>query len=201
METTTQNNQTSQSVGARFPMPKMDSQKDQIISPPLPVATEPVDQLPTLNDIPAEIIKAGDYHPLYCDKIIEFFESFEMTKTITETLTWKNGDIREIEKEVANPPPMAYDFGRSVGVRVSRLKLWAKKYPEFAEAVDECNEIVKGFIVKNGLAGLYPSQFAIFAAKNLTDMKDKNIVENVTVDINKVLDQIERGTLEIHNGI
>lgn len=139
---------------------------------------------------------------MVAEKMIDFFEAAPMTKTIIEVMTWKTGEVREVEKEVACPPPMIGEFARSIGVKVSKLKLWNRTIPEFAEAVEECNEIVKEFIVKNGLSGKYPSQFAIFAAKNLTDMKDKQIHENRTVDINKVLDKLEKGNLnEVYDGL
>lgn len=185
-------------VGVRFPLPGENKNNEIVI----PTQVVPSQVLPSkVSPVQGDIVKPGEYNPAYCEAMVDFFLATPITRTIVETMTWKNGEVREIEKEVANPPPMISEFARSIGVRVSKLKAWRKKHIEFAEAVDECQEIVKEFIIKNGLAGKYPTQFAIFAGKNLTDMKDKQIRENRNLDINKVLDQLEKGTAEdVHDG-
>lgn len=194
----------TQQVGARLNMDSLRPEKPKEYLPninDLP-ATKYVSPITPLKDEGGVVISAGEYNPIYGQKMIDFYADAPMKRTIIETMTWKNGEMREIEKEVACPPPMIGEFARSIGVRVSKLKMWAKKHVEFAEAVDECNEIVKEFIIINGLSGQYPSQFAIFVGKNLTDMKDKSTVETVHVDINKFLDQLEKNnTNQIADGI
>lgn len=49
---------------------------------------------------------------------------------------------------------------------------------EFCVSYNECKAIQKEYVIENGLAGNVNSTFAIFAAKNLTDMKDSQQLEH-----------------------
>lgn len=135
----------------------------------------------------------GEYRPEYAQMMLVFFESVEKNTEIYETTTWRDGREREVLKLRPNAPPMFSEFARTLGVSERKLKSWARAHPDFGEAYEICAAIVKEFIVENGLLGNYPSQFAIFAGKNLTDMKDKVEVERRTLDVNKLLDDIESG--------
>jgi len=142
--------------------------------------------------VEGEIVLPGEYKPEYCEQMTAFFEKAEMTKIVYETMTWKNGEVREVEKEVPLPPPQFSEFARTVGVTHRRLKSWAKKYPAFAEAYEECKDIFKEFIISNGLTGKYPGQFATFVAKNETDMKDKTVNENYNFNMTEYLNSLEK---------
>lgn len=136
-----------------------------------------------------------EYTPEIGEKMLEFFTAAEPTRIVVDVMTWKNGEIREVEREVPNPPPSFSKFARSIGTTTYRLNQWKKQQPEFKEYYEECQQVIKEFIVENGLTGKYSGAFAIFAAKNLTDMKDKSIVEKRNVDMNKFLDQLEKGDI------
>ena len=136
---------------------------------------------------------AAEYRPEYAQMMLDFFESVEKNTEIPETITWRDGREREVLKLRPNAPPMFSEFARTLGVSERKLKSWTREHAEFREAYEICASIVKEFIVENGLLGNYPSQFAIFAGKNLTDMKDKIIEERRTLDVNKLLDDIDSG--------
>lgn len=140
-------------------------------------------------------IAAGLYVPEFAEMMIDYFEAAEKFRTVYETVTWKNGEVREIEKQVPNAPPSPREFARSIGVTHKRLKAWAKKFPEFKDAYEQCEEIYKDFLIENGLLGHYPAQFATFVAKNETDMKDKNINENFNFNVTDFLNNLERGKI------
>ena len=107
----------------------------------------------------------------------------------------KDGEMMEKERHIPNSPPMFSEFGRTIGVSERTLKGWVKKYPEFGEAYEICQDIIQEFFVENGVKGDYASQFAIFAAKNLTKMKDVMVNKNENYDMKAVLDAIEKGII------
>lgn len=150
-------------------------------------------QIVSHETVEGQIVAAGDYRPEYCEKMIEYFESVEKVRIVTETMTWKNGEVREIEKEIPNPPPQFSEYARSIGVTHRKLKAWAKDHPEFSEAYTTCEEIFKEFLIANGLTGNYPGQFTTFVAKNETDMKDEHTVNNRTFNMTDFLNKLERG--------
>lgn len=134
------------------------------------------------------------YHPEIGNLMYRWFANMPKVRVVSETMTWKNGEVREIVKEVACPPPHFSEFARELNLTEQTLRVWAKKYPEFRESYLACKAIIKEFLIDNGLLGKYQGQFAQFTAKNLTDMKDKTVEQKQTVDINKLLDQIEKSS-------
>jgi hypothetical protein len=134
------------------------------------------------------------YHPAYGQQLIDFFDSHDKYAIITETLVWKSGEVREVQKKVANPPPSFRDFAKKIGVRYKTLELWAKKYPDFLECMEEAQEIYKDFLIENGLLGKYTGEFTKFVAKNKVGMKDQSETKNLNVNfsVNTLLDEIEK---------
>lgn len=57
---------------------------------------------------------------------------------------------------------------------------------EFASSYKKCKELQKEFIIKQTLAGKYNPTFAIFTAKNMTDMRDEKHIK-ADVNVNKLL--------------
>ena len=55
---------------------------------------------------------------------------------------------------------------------------WTKVHPEFSEAYKKAKDMQKEFLIEQGLEGNYNTAFAIFTAKNITDMRDKQEVEH-----------------------
>jgi len=56
---------------------------------------------------------------------------------------------------------------------LEQIKLNAEQIKEFCNAYKEAKELQKEFLISIGLAGAAPAPFAIFTAKNVTDMRDK----------------------------
>ena len=139
-----------------------------------------------------QIVKPGEYHPGYAEQMLRWFDRPKVKK-IYDTYTWKSGAVSEKERFVANTPPHFSEFARSIGVTTRTLKRWARDHAEFGEAYQMCQEILEEFLIDNGLTGAYGAIAMKFVAVNRTKMKDKVVQENVTVDINKVLDGIAAG--------
>lgn len=74
--------------------------------------------------------------------------------------------------------PFLSRFAREVaGVCQDTAIEWTKKYPEFSEAYKKAKDMQKEYLIEQGLSGKINTVFAIFTAKNITDMRDKNETE------------------------
>lgn len=80
--------------------------------------------------------------------------------------------------------PTKEGFAFSIGVHCETLTNWAKKFSEFFEAFKKAENLQKNILIQNGLNGNYEKVFAIFVAKNVTDMKDQQVVEHHSKNIN-----------------
>ncbi len=112
-----------------------------------------------------------DYDEKYCNEIVEFF-SVDPYREVSEVIEGK-GFSKESFKLVPNKLPFLSAFARKIGVCHDTLIEWTKIHPEFSEAYKNAKELQKEFLIENGLQGLYSAPFAIFTAKNITDMRDK----------------------------
>lgn len=139
-----------------------------------------------------EKVPPGEYHPEYCKKMLEYFDKPKMIE-IKDQYTWKSGAVSEKSRFVPAPLPHFSYFARSIGVSTRQLKAWRRKHEEFREAWDQCQEIVDEFLIDNGLVGGYGPVAMKFVAVNRTNMKDKQVHETRSIDMNKVLDQIAEG--------
>ncbi len=123
------------------------------------------------------------YKKEYCDRIIEFF-----SRPPYEEIEVKhhNKDGKVIKKEIKRKPndlPFLFEFAHEIGVSDRTLERWAKKHKEFCRAYKEAKELQKNFLIINGLLGLYKPAFAIFTAKNITDMRnEKSLNLDAAVD-------------------
>jgi hypothetical protein len=117
------------------------------------------------------------YKKEYCDEIITFFDRELYHKELIEVKV-KGGGTKEEFREVPNDIAFFSEFARKIGVTTSSLDRWVHKYPEFRDAYKKAQQIQKEFLIKNGLAGRYNPTFAIFTAKNITDMRDKQEVDH-----------------------
>lgn len=144
--------------------------------------------------IARRILSKVEYKQEYCETMLAYFISKPKTSDKVETYVWKKtGMVDERYKTVANPPPMFSEFGRTIGVSEKTLQRWAKTYPEFGEVYEICQGIIQEFFVSHGVRGDYAGQFGIFAAKNLTNMKDVQVNKNENYDMKSILDAIEKG--------
>ena len=151
------------------------------------------------RELAKKLLAKVEYEKTHGADMLEFFLSKSRSRIATETHYAKDGSLFEREKVVPNAPPMFSEFGRTIGVSDRTIKSWVKKYPEFAEAYEICQDIIQEFFVENGVKGNYASQFSIFAAKNLTRMKDVMVNKNENYDMKSILDAIERGQT-VHEG-
>lgn len=130
---------------------------------------------------------------LFADEIIEYFCNAETSEEVSELVTNRRGEEYYNRKIIARPPPMMSAFGRQYGLTMTELKRLAENFPDtIGHAFELAADVVKEFFIENGLLGRYNSQFAIFAGKNITDMKDKTEHLNTNVNLHGFVEQIEK---------
>lgn len=122
------------------------------------------------------------YKKEYCKQMLKFF-SIAHTEERYEVTTDKNGEkVKTVEK--ANPLPTFEKFAVSIGVCSSILIEWCKEHQEFEHAYLQCKELQKDMLNDLAMRGFYNPTYTIFVAKNITDMKDKQEVnEDMFEDI------------------
>jgi hypothetical protein len=126
------------------------------------------------------------YKPEYDQAIIDFFNR-PRTRIVKEKLYYKNGSIREYEKEIPADLPFLGSFAHSIGVTHQTLIKWAEDFPSFSKAYARAKEIQEEFLANNALRGLYNAHFAFQTAKNVCgwrDVKEQNVSGDLTVTVN-----------------
>lgn len=116
------------------------------------------------------------YEEKYCEEIVEFFTREPFTPILIEndegeTVVATNKNGQPMLKPC--PLPTLEGFAIKIGVHRETLNNWAVKNPKFFDAIKKAKDRQKEILVQNGLVGAYEKVFAIFVAKNVTDMSDK----------------------------
>lgn len=132
------------------------------------------------------------YKPEYCQMLIEFFDVEPFYEK--EMPHYKDGEISWVDYKLkANPLPTIRKFAKKIGVHVSNVYRWINEHVEFCDSFTQAKELRKWMLIENGLNGCYNPAFAIFVAKNITDMKDTSTHEGeFNVNVNITLDQAQR---------
>lgn len=108
------------------------------------------------------------YKPEFCQEMIDYF-TVEHTRTV---LRFNEKTKTEYEVDVPNKLPTLAGFAGKIGVSRGTLKKWAEAHPDFLSATTRAKALAEDMVVNNTLLGHYQSNFAIFVAKNYTDMRD-----------------------------
>lgn len=99
------------------------------------------------------------YDEKYCDELVEFFDRRPNTNS--------DGEITACEF------PTFERFAYNIGVHRETILNWVDKHPSFFDAYKKAKDLQKDILIQNGLMGGYDRTFAIFTAKNVTDMRDR----------------------------
>lgn len=125
------------------------------------------------------------YKQEYCERVIEFFDQDPY-----QPLMIKDENDNKIVATNKNghpiftpcPLPTKEAFAFSIGVHRGTLLNWAKVHDRFFVAIKKAEDLQKNILIQNGLIGNYDKVFAIFVAKNVTDMNDRQDVHtNLTI--------------------
>jgi len=117
--------------------------------------------------------RPSKYKKKYCKEIVEFFRRSPFTEREIPVYNKEGGILRTDYKKEPNSIPFFFEFADKIGVSDRSLERWEKRYEEFSRAYKKAKELQKAFLITNGLLGLYNPTFAIFTAKNITDMRDE----------------------------
>lgn len=117
------------------------------------------------------------YKTEYCKKMFNFF-NIEHTYLKEVTTTDKKGEERTTYVEVANKLPTFEKFAVMIGVCRDTLDQWKKEHAEFSDTYKKCKDLQKDMLNDLAMRGFYNPTYTIFVAKNITDMTDKQIVDN-----------------------
>ena len=126
------------------------------------------------------------YKPEYCQQIIDFFNKKPYEPIMIKAKDGE-GEVVATDKNgraLFNPCslPTKEGFAISIGIHRETLINWSKKHTEFFDAIKKAEDYQKDILIQNGLIGNYDKTFAIFVAKNVTDMNDKQTVDNISSD-------------------
>lgn len=120
------------------------------------------------------------------ERLMAYFD-VPATRTVTRKTWTKDGRQIEEEIEIANELPLFEGFSVENRISLETLNVWAKpenaeKHPGFSEAYKFAKQCQKRILIANGLASRYATPFAIFTAKNITDMRDQVDQRHVDAD-------------------
>lgn len=145
------------------------------------------------------------YKKDFCEQMVAFFtcEAYEKVEVERHEIQTKYGTNTHIKyKLVPNKLPFFEAFARKIGVAYSTLQKWATvtkgkkdtrpRYPEFAEAYNKCKQLQKEQLIHAGIVGAIPPATYIFTAKNITDMVDKQLVDDTIREV-RVTDGTDEG--------
>lgn len=129
------------------------------------------------------------YKEEYCQELIKFFDREPYIDKELKHFGTK-GEVRWIDyKRFPNKLPTLINFAKKIKVDLVTVYEWVKVHKEFAKSFTHAKDLRKWFLIENGLNGCYNPAFAIFTAKNITDMSDKTEVEH-SGDLSLLLEQI-----------
>lgn len=131
--------------------------------------------------------RPSKFKPEYIQLILEYFDVEPYKKEIMETSEeyFQSGVLKKKSEKtrlIPNKLPTLFGFARTIGVAYKTVWSWAFEKEEekltddlkaFRNAYNEAKEMQKEFIISIGLSGAANAPFAIFTAKNVTDMRDK----------------------------
>lgn len=133
------------------------------------------------------------YKEEYCDKIVAYFD---------RPLTKINGNGKEVGCDFPTFP----GFAATIRVHKYTLIEWTRVHPKFSASYDIARQFQEHILVTNTMNGHYPQAFAIFIAKNTTDMRDQTDVVAVSapidskdrdLQIKKLMDKAGEGVIKV----
>jgi len=123
----------------------------------------------------AKLGRKTKYKKEYDQGIVDYFQEFY--------------DHLEEREEI----PFFTAYAREIDVGTSSLARWKKKHKSFKESYQRAKEIQKECLIVGALKKIFNPTFAIFTAKNITNMRDRREFEHSgNVTISSILDEIDK---------
>ena len=107
------------------------------------------------------------YRSEYSEQLKTYFDR-DPTRTVKRTLKNKRGTLVTAEERLPCEFPTLQGFCRIVGISNNTLRSWARRRPEFKDAVEFAKTCQADILIVNGLLGYYKQSVSIlFARTNL----------------------------------
>ena len=123
-----------------------------------------------------------NYRVEYCKSMLDYFtvKATEEEETSEETVNIEDGKFGQKKKlskktskrKVGSGLPTLEGWCCTLPITMRRMYDWIAKHEDFKETYMLCKQIQKNMLVQNTLLGRYQPGFAMFLAKNITDLKD-----------------------------
>lgn len=137
-----------------------------------------------------------DAHRL-AQAIVEYFAR-PMSGWYEEHMFMPDGEERVVTKPYTAALPLLAEFANANGMTEAELKKLARSFPDtIGRALQFAKDVVKTHLIRGGISGEYNPQMTAFVATNETDMKAKTEHTERHVDVNDLLDRIERSSKPI----
>jgi len=133
------------------------------------------------------------YKPEFCTILVDYF-SYEHFTIKDMTITKSDGTIIDKTEREAAPPLFLSGAAKIIAEHVYPGELtrqikfrasyrdtfndWAKKFPDFSDALKTAKELEVERIRTNGHLGLYNCAFSIFTLKNIAGWRDTQEVKH-----------------------
>ena len=125
------------------------------------------------------------YSKTYCMRIIAYFERAAQAKTrkLAPVVTDQKGEkgagkgyLKTEVRQICAELPTIEGFAVSIKIPSSTVKQWARDHAEFGVAYGRAKDIQRQLLVDRGLTRQYDPQAFQFVAKNITDMRDTQVI-------------------------
>ena len=120
------------------------------------------------------------YKPEYCQRLIEWFTGARTVQVLKRrvVIPRKNGKGEpQIAEEFVERPgkfPTFEGFAHFVcDANVASLRDWALRHPDFSSACARARQLQKDWLCEVTTMGLGNPHWAVFLAKNLTDLREE----------------------------
>lgn len=125
------------------------------------------------------------YRPEYCDALRAYFKSPE---------SWRVNETNAGAAQVLSSDkiPTIQRFGVNLGVSDSTLYNWAKKHPDFAEAMAFASSAQKAFLMELGAAGV-ASPFIMFMLRcshGMVEPKAETPIDNLSQQLEALIEKM-----------
>lgn len=115
------------------------------------------------------------YKTKYCQDIIDYFTTAPKLRKIVKSAHFKNKKIIKEDYIYRGADlPTISKFAFKLKVNTETIYEWAKKHPQFSNALKITRDLYKDFLNDNALTDFYNPIYSKFVAINTTDMREKN---------------------------
>ena len=131
---------------------------------------------------------------IFADKLSEYFLRAS-SGVVEEVILSRESEPTVVRKQYDAPLPLLSEFANNLGLTEKDVHDLAEEYPDsIGQALAIAQDVTKTYLIRRGLDGRYNAQFATFVATNETKMKSKTEHIERRVNMNDLLDRIERAS-------